>query len=119
MKSRPSAKVLCDGFVKRGRADAPERRDLPAVATASERPQPVKLSRRLRSNTFSAFGIPAYRWFWASSTTGTLGYQMQAVALGWLVYVLTGSAVNLGLITTVQAICQVIASPIAACQPTP
>ncbi|HET9014508.1 MAG TPA: MFS transporter [Thermomicrobiaceae bacterium] len=83
------------------------------VTTASERPQPVKLSRRLRANTFSAFEIPAYRWFFVSSTAGTLGYQMQGVALGWLVYVLTGSAVNLGLITTTQAICQVAVSPLA------
>lgn len=37
---------------------------------------------------------------------------MQGVALGWLVYVLTHSAVALGLVTTMTAICETIFAPI-------
>ena len=84
------------------------------VTTVSPPPvQRVRLGRRLTANTFNAFEVPAYRWFFLSSTAGTLGYQMQGVALGWLVYILTGSAVHLGLITTTQAVCQVAVSPMA------
>ena len=62
--------------------------------------------------TFSAFRVVSYRWFLGSSVTGVLGFQMQAVALGWLVYILTGSALDLGIITTTQAICQTGISPL-------
>lgn len=44
---------------------------------------------------------------------GVIGFQMQAVALGWLVYLLTGSALKLGLITSVQAVTQLVVSPMA------
>lgn len=38
---------------------------------------------------------------------------MQSVALGWLVYILTGSALYLGIITTTQAVGQTVMSPLA------
>ncbi|HUZ02857.1 MAG TPA: MFS transporter [Thermomicrobiaceae bacterium] len=92
----------------------PKHADSARVSTvAPPTVRPVRLGRRLTSNTFSAFEVPAYRWFFLSSIAGTVGYQMQGVALGWLVYILTGSAVHLGLITTTQAICQVAVSPMA------
>ncbi len=71
------------------------------------------VDRRFTLTTFSAFRIISFRWFFLSSVVGTLGYQMQGVALGWLVYVLTGSALYLGTITTVQSVCQTAISPIA------
>lgn len=69
--------------------------------------------RRLSLTTFSAFRVVSFRWFFASTVSGTLGYQMQSVALGWLVYLLTGSALYLGIITTAQAVCQTAVSPLA------
>ena len=63
-------------------------------------------------STFSSLTVGPYRWLLSSTVSGTLGYQMQAIALGWLVYVVTGSAVALGLITSMQAICQTGISPI-------
>lgn len=69
--------------------------------------------RRLNLTTFSAFSIIPYRWYMVSTMTGTLGYQMQGVALGWLVYLLTGSAVHLGLITTIQAVGETVMCPFA------
>ena len=50
--------------------------------------------------TFDAFQVIPYRWYLSSSMIGTVGFQMQGVALGWLVYILTHSAVHLGLVTT-------------------
>jgi MFS family permease len=77
-------------------------------------PAPVAAPRgRIASTTFAAFAITPFRWLFLSTITGVLGYQMQAVALGWLVYLLTGSPVRLGLITTVQAVCQASVSPLA------
>lgn len=63
-------------------------------------------------STFGSLSVAPYRWLFSSTISGTLGYQMQAIALGWLVYVVTGSAVALGLITSMQAICQTGISPI-------
>lgn len=77
------------------------------VARLAERP------RRIELTTFSAFQVPSFRWFFGSSITGVLGFQMQAVALGWLVYLLTGSALYLGIVTTTQAVCQTMVSPLA------
>ncbi len=75
----------------------------------------TRLAQRRRTGltTFAAFQVPSFRWFFSSSVTGTLGFQMQAVALGWLVYLLTGSALHLGIVTTTQAVCQTVVSPLA------
>jgi MFS family permease len=40
--------------------------------------------------------------FWCARVAGTIAYQMQAVAIGWQIYDLTGSALDLGLIGLVQ-----------------
>lgn len=71
------------------------------------------LPTRRRLNTFGAFQIVDYRWLFGSTVSGTLGYQTQSVALGWLVYLLSGSALYLGIITTTQAVCQTAISPLA------
>jgi MFS family permease len=70
------------------------------------------VDRRFALTTFSAFRVAPFKWLFISSVVGTLGYQMQGVALGWLVYVLTGSAVYLGAVTTTESICQTLISPI-------
>ena len=79
--------------------------DVPAKAA------PIASSRQF--STFGAFQIRSYRWLFGSTVSGTLGFQMQSIALGWLVYLMTGSAVALGAITSTQAICQTSVSPLA------
>ncbi|HKW54267.1 MAG TPA: MFS transporter [Stellaceae bacterium] len=45
-----------------------------------------------------------FAFFWSARVAGTIGYQMQAVAIGWQIYDLTGSALDLGLVGLVQFI---------------
>ena len=89
---------------------------LPSSAELDEPPSDIKplppVDRRFTLTTFSAFRVSAFKWLFISGNVGTLGYQMQGVALGWLVYVLTHSAVYLGAITTMESISQFVASPI-------
>jgi MFS family permease len=47
----------------------------------------------------AALRSPDYRRFWAGSFVSNLGTWIQAVALGWLVYALTGSASWLGAVS--------------------
>lgn len=52
-------------------------------------------SERLRDH-------PAFLFFWVSRVCSALAFQMLGVAVGWLVYALTGSAVALGLVGLAQ-----------------
>lgn len=45
---------------------------------------------------------PAFILFWISRICSALGFQMTGVAVGWLVYAMTGSAVSLGLVGLFQ-----------------
>lgn len=47
--------------------------------------------------TFSALHYPDFRLLWIGAFTSTCGTFMQALAQGWLVYTITGSAFLLGL----------------------
>ncbi len=58
-------------------------------------PAPSPASQRLRDH-------PAFLLFWISRVASALAFQMLAVAVGWLIYALTGSAVALGLVGLVQ-----------------
>ena len=49
-----------------------------------------------------AFAVPAYRWYWSSQLVSGIGSWAQTVAQAWLVLQLTGSAIALGVITTLQ-----------------
>lgn len=51
-------------------------------------------------NTFSALSIPAYRQWFISQVLSASGTMTQSVALSWLVLRLTGSGVDLGLVST-------------------
>ncbi len=44
----------------------------------------------------------SFVFFWAARVAATAAFQMQAVAIGWQVYDLTGSAFDLGLVGLVQ-----------------
>ena len=52
----------------------------------------------------SLFGHRPFLLFWASRVLSTLCFQMLAVAVGWQLYALTGSALDLGLVGLVQFI---------------
>lgn len=47
-------------------------------------------------------GHPAFTLFWISRVASALAFQMLGVAVGWLVYALTGSALALGLVGLAQ-----------------
>ena len=55
------------------------------MATSLTEPQPSLLQYR------------SYVAYWCARTATNAAYQMQAVAVGWQIYELTGSAFDLGL----------------------
>jgi MFS family permease len=50
----------------------------------------------------------SFALFWSSRVLATLGLQMQTVAVGWQLYALTGSALDLGLVGLVQFVPTVV-----------
>src|ERR1044071_5270596 len=60
------------------------------MSTSLTEPQPALLEHR----SFVAY--------WCARTATNAAYQMQAVAVGWQIYELTGSAFDLGLVGLVQ-----------------
>ncbi|WP_266159217.1 MFS transporter [Dyella silvatica] len=59
-------------------------------------------SPALPASTDSLFHHRAYVAFWFARVSSSFGFQMLAVAVGWQIYSLTGSALDLGLIGLVQ-----------------
>jgi MFS family permease len=45
---------------------------------------------------------PAYRYFWLARVLSSTAFQVNAVAVGWLIYARTGSAFELGLVGLAQ-----------------
>src|SRR5882672_11474447 len=60
------------------------------MSTSLTEPQPALLEHR----SFVAY--------WCARTANNAAYQMQAVAIGWQIYALTGSVFDLGLVGLVQ-----------------
>src|SRR5512135_1256224 len=56
---------------------------------------------------------PYYRTYWLGNQAGTLMFQMQIVAQGYLAYTLTNSATALGVVGLVQGLPQLLFSPVA------
>src|SRR5512141_1784436 len=56
---------------------------------------------------------PYYRTYWLGNQAGTLMFQMQMVAQGYLAYTLTESATALGIVGLTQGLPQLLFSPIA------
>ena len=67
----------------------------------------------LRVRTFQALRYPGFRLLWFGQMGVAMGMWMDQVARGWLMYELTGSALELGLVRAVQAIPFLVLSPIA------
>ena len=52
--------------------------------------------------TRSAFSYRAFTMFWIGRIVSILSFQMLVVAIGWQLYTLTGSALDLGLLGIAQ-----------------
>ena len=57
-----------------------------------------------RTHIFDALRYRDYRLFWSGQVVSVLGFQMLIVAQGWLVYDLTGSRLQLGLVGLSSAV---------------
>jgi len=79
----------------------------------------IQISRRVgqirhrlqQSPTFDALRNRDFRWFWIGRVAVSAGFQMSAVAQGWLVYELTGSALALGWVGTGRSVAMFLLSP--------
>lgn len=63
------------------------------------------------AETFSAGGLIQQRpfvLFWLSRLSATIGYQMMALVIGWKIYEITGSALDLGLVGLIQFVPAVV-----------
>ena len=72
---------------------------------------PLALVVRLRA--FESLRYREYRLLWSSQVFASLGIWMDQVTRGWLIYELTDSALQLGLVRGIQAIPFLFLSPIA------
>jgi predicted MFS family arabinose efflux permease len=63
---------------------------------------PAQLASSPDTTPVSAFQFRDFRLFQAGRLAATLGLQMQGVAVGWQVYAITGSALDLGYVGLVQ-----------------
>lgn len=69
--------------------------------------------QRLEFRTFDALRYRDYRLLWLGQACTSMATWMDQVARGWLLYQLTGSVFELGLIRGIQAIPLMLLSPIA------
>ena len=81
--------------------------DMPSGQFSPSPPLSIKGWRK----TFSSLRIRGYRWYWMSNLVGFLGFQMQLVARGWLIYDMTGSPFLLGVVTAAWAVPTLIIGP--------
>ena len=72
---------------------------------------PIALLVQLRA--FEALRHRDYRLLWYGQVFGSMGTWMDQVTRGWLIYELTDSALQLGLVRGIQAIPFLLLSPIA------
>jgi MFS family permease len=81
------------------------------AARAPARRNPLAALLRLRA--FEALGHRDYRMLWFGHVFASMAFWMDQVTRGWLVYELTDSTVQLGMVRGVQAIPILLLSPIA------
>ncbi len=72
---------------------------------------PIELLVRLRA--FEALRHREYRLLWYGQVFSSMGTWMDQVTRGWLIYELTNSALQLGMVRGIQAIPFLLLSPIA------
>jgi MFS family permease len=71
----------------------------------------VTLLKRAGRLTFAALGVPNYRRYLGGQSISLIGTWMQMIAQSWLVLELTGSSVDLGLVTAFQTIPVLLLGP--------
>ena len=71
------------------------------------------LAALLRFRTFEALRHRQYRLIWYGQIFASMGTWMDQVTRGWLIYELTDSALQLGLVRGIQAIPFLLLSPVA------
>jgi MFS family permease len=78
-------------------------------------PRPLNrlLDALLKVRAFSTLRYREYRLLWGGQVFGTMGTWMDEVTRGWLIYELTDSVVQLGLVRGIQVIPFVLFSPLA------
>src|SRR5262245_2597731 len=62
--------------------------------------------------TRSAFSYRAFKMFWIGRIVSILSFQMLVVAIGWQLYTLTGSALDLGLLGIAQFVPMFVLTPL-------
>ena len=67
--------------------------------------------KRVSDTTFAALSVPNYRLYLAGQSTSLVGTWMQMAAQSWLVYTLTHSATDLGLIVALQTLPVLLLGP--------
>ena len=60
---------------------------------------------------FDALRSRPFRWYWVARMSSLAAFQMDAVAQGWLVYELTGSALTLSWVSACRSIAMLLISP--------
>jgi MFS family permease len=71
------------------------------------------VSRLTQARAFQSLRHREYRMLWLAQAFGTMGTWMNEVTLAWLMYELTDSVLQLGLVRGVQAIPYLVFSPLA------
>lgn len=92
-------------------ADQPTEPNDATASGATHRPRSAAGLFQLR--TFDALHYPDFRLLWFGQACLSLGTWMDQVARGWLLYQLTSSPLQLGLVRGFQAIPLLLLSPIA------
>src|SRR5262249_61300915 len=84
-----------------------------AAASEPQRPFRGLLGALLRFRAFEALRHREYRLIWYGQIFASMGTWMDQVTRGWLIYELTDSALQLGLVRGIQAIPFLLLSPVA------
>jgi MFS family permease len=82
-----------------------------AVARRGNEERPKRRARPSLRNTFSSLSVPAYRQWFMSQVLSASGTMTQVVALSWLVLRLTGSGVDLGLLSACTFLPMLLTGP--------
>ncbi len=84
-----------------------------STRSETEKPLSYLVSLLVRLRAFEALRHREYRLLWYSQVFASLAVWMDQVTRGWLIYQLTDSALQLGLVRGIQAIPFLFLSPIA------
>ena len=83
----------------------------PAPAATAAPDAPMRRPGGFRFSTFDAFRYRDYRFLWLGVLFTAGGMWMEQIALNWIVYEMTGSAVDLGLLNAMRAFPSLLFGP--------